>query len=132
MGAHNNSVGSSVIQNATIVTTAETVVATSPPISLPFDSAQVVVLCRASVVVGTGGSFCNMNIRRGTSTAGALLTGTSLTVLGFVAGQTPVMTAWAFDTPANVAGQQYSFTLTFPATSGNTTVNDASIYVFIL
>lgn len=131
MGARNNAIGSKVIANATIVTTAETVLVVSPPISLPFDSAQVVILCRATIITGTGASFINFLIRQGVTTAGVAITG-NMTLLGFAAGQTPHFTCWGLDTPSNVAGQQYCFTATLPGTSGNSTVSDVSIYAFIL
>lgn len=131
MGVRFPSVASTTIVNATLVTTAETVVVTTPPFNIPLDYAQIIVMAYAEVFpVGTTTTGIVAKLRRGTTTAG--------TQLGFNSGGTATPgAAWAWsmlyvDSPGVVAGQQYSVTLSQTAATANGTVLDVCLIAFAL
>lgn len=109
----------------------ETVVLTTPPLTLPLDGATVLLLWSMSVVTGTASTGTVIRIRRGTTTGGALVslnpwTNTTTAALGYVLG------GWYFDTPGNVAGQQYSLTVVQTAATGAGTWSDGALLAFAL
>lgn len=131
MGVRFPSVVSNVIQNTVLVTTAETVVAISPPFSPPLDSAVIIVLANVVIQAGTGSGNSSLRLRRGTTTAGALLN----------VGAAPMATStvfplsgsvFYFDIAPSAAGQQYCLTALQGGASGNGAVSDAFIMVFAL
>lgn len=104
----------------TLVTTAETVVATLSGISTRNASEQVNFRSRAEISWGTGTTSGVVRIRRGTGITGTLVsTQPLLTVAaGNVSGNDPV----AIDTPGEVANQSYVLTVQQTAATGNGSV----------
>jgi hypothetical protein len=109
----------------------ETVVLTTPPLTLPLDGATVILPWMAYLTTGTGTTSIAYRIRRGTTTAGVLLNqnpwfftsgpGNGLTVGG-----------WYFDTPGAVAGQQYSLTIVQSAATAAAVWGDGALMAFAL
>jgi hypothetical protein len=80
--------------------------------------------------VGAGTTGLSAIIRRGTTTAGALVTtGSSVLV---TAASVASLSGCAPDTPGAAAGQQYSLTLTGTGTTGAGTTNDVVLMAFSL
>jgi hypothetical protein len=87
----------------------ETVVLTTPLLTLPIDGAQIFLFWCGCINAGTGTTVITYRIRRGTTAAGAniaLGVWTQLTTVGNAA----MLSGCYFDTPGIVAGQQYSLT----------------------
>lgn len=131
MGVRFPSVQSTTIQNATMVTTAETVLATTPPLNLPLDFAAVFLFAYFLVTIGTAGTQIQYRFRRGTTTGGTQLQ-VALPLSIVTAGVAFTGTLVYFDTPGAVAGQQWSVTANVISATGNTTVNDVAIIAFVL
>lgn len=130
MGVHAASVSSNTIQNATIVTTAETVIATTPPIIQPIDNALVLVLWTFSIALAAATATLSMRLRRGTTTGGTLV---NVSLAPTVTASATVMFAGHyFDTPGVVAGQQYSMCVVCGSAGANSTVNDVCITALAL
>lgn len=130
MGVRFPSVASTVIQNATLVTTAATVVATTPPINLPYDNAQVLLYAYANITMGTGTTSLTYVLRRGPTVSDTLITTAS--AITVVAGNKVLVCLCYPDQPGVVAGQQYSLAVQQTAASANGTVNDVAIIAMIL
>lgn len=131
MGVRFPSVASTAIVNATLVTTAETVVATTPPLNLPLDFALVFLLFYFNGTTGATVTGVQYRLRRGTTVAGALVPAAFGSLIVGAAAQ---MTSSSFyvDTPGAVAGQQYSLTLTQVGATGNGSMTDVCIAAFVL
>lgn len=114
----------------TIVTTAETVILTTPPLTLPLDFAQVMIFWYHLLLVGTGGVTATVNLRRGTAVSSTLINiSQGVTV---AAGNRVVLAGCYIDTPGAVGGQQYSTTITVGSATANSTVNDGALLAFAL
>lgn len=131
MGVRFPSVFSNSIVNPAISTTAETVIATTPPFSPPIDAAQVIIHVVCSITIGTAGATLTLTIRRGPLVTSPLVQvhQPGITV---VAGNTLGFGAFYVDTPGAVGGQQYSLTATVGSATGNSTVLDAAILAMAL
>lgn len=130
MGVRFPSVGNNTIVNTTLVTTAETIVATSQPLTLALDFALITILWWVEVTFGTGTTTIVPRIRRGNT-----LTGSAINVgagLNATAGQSVILNGVYVDTPGAVAGQQYSLTLAQGAATANGSIQDVAIVVFSL
>ena len=112
-----------------VVTTAETVAATSPPVNT--DGLQTVVSISGvlDVTIGTAGTTLTVKVERGAVAGGTLVTSQGpYTVTA--AQRVPIPFA-AVDVPGVVVGQLYVVTVTVAAATGNSTVNFASISVTV-
>jgi hypothetical protein len=97
-----------VTTNTTVVTTAETIVATTPAISTPSPDTPVTISGVLSMTYGTGTTAVTVQVRRGTTVSGTLV------------GEA---NAWnVTDTPGDVAGQSYVITVTQTGATANGTV----------
>jgi hypothetical protein len=109
----------------------ETVVLTTPPLTLPLDGATVLLLWSIQITGGATTTATSVQIRRGTSTAGPVVSaGAWLFVM--TAGQRYTVSGWYFDTPGAVAGQQYSLTVSQTAATGAGTWIDGAMLAFAL
>ena len=131
MGVRFPSVSSNVLVSGVLVTTAETVICTTPQLTLPLDFAQVIILFFCALTTGVGTTNINWKIRRGTTVAGAVVAGPGVNLTA-AAGTNPYVSGVAVDVPGAVAGQQYSLTLTQFAATGNGAVDDAVMLAFAL
>lgn len=109
----------------------ETVVLTTPPLTLPLDGATVLLLWMGSITAGTGTTSMFYRIRRGTTTGGVLVN-VGQWVTTTVAANLLCMSGWYFDTPGGVAGQQYSLTVAQIAASGAGIWSDGALLAFAL
>lgn len=130
MGVRFPSQGSNTIVNTTLVTTAETVLFTTPGLNISLDFSQVLIFWWIMLTIGTGTTSFVPSIRRGTTTAGTRITlGAATTV---TAGNAVSLSGCYPDIPGAVAGQQYSLTGTQNAATANGTVSDGALIVFAL
>jgi hypothetical protein len=129
------------IRNATAITNTfvgplpasntETVVLTTPPIQPCPDNSFVFLAWQATIVAGTSCTSLSYQIRRGTTTSGALV---SVNPWKSVAIATDSYTAggFYFDLPGVVAGQQYSLTVIQGAASAAGTWQDGALIAMVL
>lgn len=130
MGVRIGSVQNTTIVNATIVTTAETAIATSDPIGQAIDNAVILVLWYFLVTLAAGTNLLTWRVRRGSGITGAAInvpTGVTVTA------STVVSFSGVYrDTPGVVAAQQYTLSLVCGAAGANATVNDVAIAAMVL
>lgn len=130
MGVRLGSSSSNTILGSPIVTTAETVIFTTPPVNLVQDNALILVFWEAVITLTAGTTACTFRLRRGTTTAGALVNvAQAITV---TASTTIKFSGVYQDTPGIVAAQQYSLSATMTAAAANSTVNDGCIAAVVL
>lgn len=108
----------------------EIVVITTPPLTQVLDGAQVFIFWFLLVLIGIGTTLANVRLRRGTTTAGALLTVNQ--TVNVTATLNTVFSGVYADSPGAVAGQQYSMTLGGAGTTGAWTALDYSMLAIIL
>lgn len=130
MGARLPLVNTTTIVNATIVTTAETIVATLPPMNPSFDAALIAILILVNLTVGTAATQALINVRRGTLLTSPVVSGLPNT--NVTAGTNALLLWLAFDSGLALGGVQYSATVAMTAATGNTTVNAVAMTAFML
>lgn len=119
-------------QTTTIIaspsTNAEVVVATTPAFdgTLPI-AIGALLMAEIAYTIGTSGASCQLRIRRGTTTSGAVVYNTGAQTGGHsTAGQLVADSGGTFDTGAGSA-QQYSVTLQIGSGAGASTVSAVSL-----
>jgi hypothetical protein len=130
MGVRFPSVFSTTVLNSPIVTTAETVVVTTPGLVPPLDGATVFLLWMTQVTVGASSTGMVMTLRRGVAVASPAVQ--QFNTIPMTAGAGGLGCGIFVDTPGSVTGVQYSLTLSMTAATGNTTVNQAALLAFAL
>jgi hypothetical protein len=131
MGVRYPQVSSTVIANAMPATITETVLCILPPINISLDFAQIIIQWFASILMPGNGGNMNMRLRRGTTTAGAIV-GNGPYLVTAAASTTVLLSQVYVDTPGAVAAQQYCLTC---ATIGNNvagTLNDVCMLAYAL
>lgn len=110
MGVRFPSVASTTFIGPFPATAAETIVLTTPPLTIPLDFAQIILMCSACITAGTGVISHTFRVRRGTALTGVQV---NLAPWGSLstAGSNTMYSFWYVDTPGAVAGQQYSLTV---------------------
>jgi len=131
MGVRFPSVASTAIANALPATAAETVICVTPPLTIPLDFAQIFLSWMAAIQSQTGTTTLQMRIRRGITTAGALV-GAALWSQQSGAGNNALMSGFYVDTPGAVGGQQYCLTCAQNTATVAGTVADVSLIAFVL
>lgn len=116
-----------VLTATALVTTAETVIATSLPISTRSASEQLTVTGWADILAGTGATGVVLRVRRGTGITGTLVSNATTQTLA--AGNTLDFDLVVTDTPGEVAGQVYVLTAQQVAATANGSVTAASIQI---
>jgi len=111
-------------------TGAETVVQTTPALTLPLDGAVVIIIWRLVVVIGTGTTTINNRIRRGT-TVSAVQVDTDNAV-NVTAGNVVVVSGMTVDTPGAADKVQYSLTMQGVGTTGAFTSGAGAMIAFAL
>ena len=109
----------------------ETIVLTTPGLTLPLDNAQVILLWRAVLVSGVGTNAFIWRIRRGTSLTGALVMASS-DVMAVGSNATQSSSGFYVDTPGAVGGQQYTLTISENGATAAGTWNDGCLMAFVL
>ncbi len=131
MGVRFPSQGSNVLVNNTITTTVETVLCTSPPLSLPLDFALVLLSWYLLIgIIGTAATTATVRIRRGAGTGGTVIN--NPVAVPVTAGSSVSLSGCYIDTPGAVAGQQYSVTVTMGAATANSTPSDTCLLAYAL
>lgn len=106
------------------------VVCTTPPISQSLDGQLLIIMWWMVLTTGATGPIAGYDIRRGTTTAGTILTsGQPVTELANV---TIIRSGAVIDTPSNAANVQYSLCFNSTNASSPTTVRDILMAVFAL
>lgn len=118
------------IVNATIVTTAETIIATTAPINLTQDGALVLLLWSTNILAGTGVTNMQYLLRRGTLVTSPLINANvneaqTAAVAAARGGSYP-------DSPGIVAEQQYTLTVIQLGATGNGTVRDVFLAAIVM
>lgn len=95
---------------------AETVILTTPPLTLPLDGAAVFLGWFYTPTTGLGTTAAGVRIRRGTLVTSPLINGGN--AYPATANSGLLLAGWFVDTPGSVAGVQYSLTVTGTGTTG--------------
>lgn len=109
----------------------ETVVLTTPPLTIPLDFATIFLLWDAEINGGTSTTAFGYSIRRGTTVAGPLVQASGRFVTAVV-GSARTCSGVAFDVPGAVAGQQYSLTVVQQGAAAAGVWNDGYLIAFAL
>jgi len=110
----------------------ETVIATTPPLTITLDFAQVLLFWACSFsVVGASVTSHSFRIRRGTTAAGTVVFVATFANNATAGGFSTTSGVYA-DTPGAVAGQQYSLTVAQNAATGAGTINDLALIAMTL
>ena len=88
----------------------ETAVMVSAPFNPSIDSAQILILWYVCLTVGTGTTFIQWHVRRGSGTGGTTLNA-GIPQQSVTAGQQSIFSGMAVDSPGAVGGQQYTLTI---------------------
>ena len=118
--------------NVTLVTTTETVVISSGPAGVPYDTCLVHILATCQLTTGVAATAVTPRIRRGTAVTGALVGEGNAVTLGAAAGSTEQFVIEVTERRSQVASVEYSLTLEQTAATGNGTVLQAAIEVEVL
>lgn len=124
-----NVYASNTLLTTATVTNTETVVCQLPG-GIAVGAGKLVVICASATnTLGTAGVGIVAKVRRGTTTGGTLID--TFTLSGLVATNNAQVDGVTVDTPGDVANQQYCLTLTQTSATGNGTVTQAGLAVFV-
>ena len=118
--------------NVTITTTTEKVIITSDPITVPFNTALILVKAWGELTTGTNTTGVAPAIRRGTTITDTLITEQNNQLITAAAAATQFFFIMGAEQVSNVTGLVYSFTLLQAGSDGNGTVLQAGIEVEVL
>ena len=130
MGVRFGSVSTIVNVGVLPATGAETVIMTTPPLTLPLDSAQIFLFWYFLGNTGASTTVLTWRLRRGTTTGGTLIN--SGNGVGVTAAVNATLSGCYNDTPGAVAGQQYSWTLQGTSTAGAGTFLEGCMTAMVL
>lgn len=111
----------------TLVTTTETIVLTSLPVSTTDPNQQLSVFGGVNLTGGTGTTGVIVRFRRGTTVTSPLIGGQDTTPL--VGTATTSRNNTATDVPGEVDGQQYVMTVQLVGATGNGSVLDGGMSI---
>lgn len=111
------------LATANVVTANETVIQTSPALSLTYDGDTVAVTGTLDITTGAATTAVTIRCRRGNGIAGTVIGVAEVDTLG-AAISAPISFDFV-DTPGAVAGQVYSITVQQTAATGNGTINSS-------
>jgi hypothetical protein len=120
------------VTNVTLVTTAETLIITSPRIAVTRRLVTAFVLAVAQLTTGAATTTVTPRIRRGPLVTDPLVGEANAVTLGAAAGSTEQFFGFASEELVGLADVQYSFTLAQAAATGNGTALQAAILVLLL
>jgi len=118
--------------DVTLVTTAETLIITSPRVKIPTATARVLVKAQAQLTNGTGTTAVTPRIRRGPLVTDPVVGDAIAEQIKTAAGSTEPYELAVSELVQDLDGVQYSFTLAQTAASANGTALQASIEVEVL
>lgn len=131
MGARLPSGGNTVLQNALPANNTEVIVLTSQPLNISLEFQQIMIWWYVSITAGASVASIGTKLRRGATTAGALLNGAAAGIT-LASGNSGQLVGCWIDTPGAVAGQQYSLGLVQTGATGASTMLDQCIVVMAL
>lgn len=131
MGVRFPSVQSNVLANPSVGINTETVVCATPPLTLPLDSAVVLLFWYVVHTVGATAASSQYRLRRGPTTGGALVN-PALAPDAVTAGTQVTRSGFYFDNPGAAAGQQYCICCLDVGSTGVGTIVDGCILAFCL
>lgn len=131
MGVRFPSVSSTTFVGPLPANATETVILTTPPLTLSLDFAQVFLIWLACIITGASTTSLGYRIRRGTSIAGAFI-GAIVWQQTNVAGNFVNMSGAYVDTPGAIAAQQYSLTVVQVGATAAGSYQDGSLLAFAL
>lgn len=117
--------------NITLVTTTETVIVTSPFVTLPADANQVVILAYAQLTTGTAATAVTPRIRRGTLITDPLVGEANAENIKAAAGSTEPFIIMVAEDLTLRDRVRYSLTLQQTAATGDGTAVQYSILVLV-
>jgi len=120
------------VADVTISTTTETVVISSGLVSLPFHTCHIIVLAWCQLVSGTATTDVTSRIRRGTSTAGALVGEANAEAIKTAAGSREPFMIMVHEERAREEAVEYCLTIQQTAATADGIVNQAAIIVLVL
>ena len=132
MGVRFPSVSSSTFVGPLPANATETVICTTPPLTLPLDFAMVMLFWEWSMTSGTATTSIIMRLRRGTTVSGTLVNTNNYTISTPTAGNAYLLTGCFFDTPGAVGPIQYSLTTQQNAATGAGTNLEVALMAFAL
>jgi len=120
------------VADITIPTITETVAISSGPVSLPFHACHVIILAWCQLVSGTGTTNVTPRIRRGNTTAGALVGEANAEVIKTAAGSREPFMIMVHEERAGEEAVEYCLTIQQTAATADGIVNQAAIIVLVL
>lgn len=118
--------------DVSVPTTTETVAIASGPVTVPFETARILITARCQLTLGTGTTGVTPRIRKGSGVTGAVVGDAILEAIKTAAGSTEQFTLTVSESVQDVANVEYAFTVQQTAASANGTVAQASIEVEVL
>lgn len=116
-----------VTSDTTVVTTAETIVATLPGVSTAGPNQTVRLQGELRITTGTNTTGLTLAIRRGSTVAGPVVGEATVVQVEAAAGSTEDHDIQVTDIPGDVASQPYVLTVTQAAASANGSVLNANL-----
>ena len=120
------------VANITLTTTTETVIVTSPKVTLPFHTCRTIILAWGQLTTGTGTTAVTPRIRRGTGTGDPLVGEANAEQIKVAAGNTEPFFICVSEFLEGRESVQYSFTLAQAGATADGSCLQASILVLIL
>lgn len=117
--------------NVALVTTAETSVIASGPVTATRQTVNVCVLAWAQLTTGTMTTTVTPRIRRGSAVGGTLVSEANAITIGASAGGNEQFLAIACEDRSDVATVDYNFTLQQASADGNGAALHGGILVFV-
>lgn len=117
--------------NVSVVTTAETIIATLPPINISLDFAQILLFWWFTFTSGTATTGVSVKLRRGATVAGAVIN--VITAASTVTAGNQIQLSGCYaDVPGAIANQQYVLTIAQTAATGNGSAQDPVLMAIML
>lgn len=117
--------------DVTVTTTTETVAVTSLPALLPRQTHHVLVIAWCQLTTGAGTTAVTPRIRRGSDTSGDLVGDAVSEAVKAAAGSSEPFMLVASEERASEESVRYSLTVTQADATGDGTVTQAGIIVFV-
>lgn len=130
MGVHLPSAASATLTTTVLNQNTETAFVTTPPLNLPFDNAQVILLWFCKISVGGSTTSMRINVRRGTDITGTVVNVQIATTVA--TANIREFSGVYIDTPGAVAGQQYTLTALQNGAAGNGVFQDGALVAIVL
>lgn len=121
-----------VTADAPVVTTAETVAATSDVVNVPREDSVVIIIAWAVLTLGTNTTAVTPRIRRGATAAGTAIGDANTEQIKTAAASNEPFFKFATEQIQGAGNVQYSLTLQQTGASANGTILEAGILVLVV